>query len=95
MLKQIAGYLGSVLKVDNATLTKTRLMYARVLVDMNVTEGFPEELFFSIEHDELISQRVQYDWTPTWCTKCAQFGHIAVECRVGHPRASKPQLEMD
>ena len=80
MLKKIAGYLGTVLKVDNATLTKTRLMYARVLVYMNVTEGFLEELFCSNEHNELISQRVQYDWTPTWCTKCVQFGHVVVDC---------------
>ena len=80
------------LKVNNATLTKTRLMYARVSVDMNMAEGFP---IFSNERAELISQRVQYDWTPTWCTKCAQFGHVAVDCRVGLHRASKSQLEVD
>lgn len=44
------------LKVDNAILTKSRLMYARVLVDMNISEGFPEELIYSNEHDELITQ---------------------------------------
>lgn len=87
VLNQLAGYLGIVLKIENATLTKTRLMYARVLVDMNVSDGFSEELYFSNEHDELISQRVQYDWTPTWCSKCAHFGHVAVDCRVGLPKA--------
>ena len=46
ILKQIAGYLGPVLKVDNATLTKARLIYARVLVDMNMTEGFRRSYFF-------------------------------------------------
>ena len=71
MLKQIVGYLGNVLKVDKATLTKTRMMYARVLVDMNVADGFPEELFFSNENKELITQLVPYNWLPSWCTKCA------------------------
>lgn len=79
-LQSIAGYLGTVLKVDQATLTKSRLMYARILVDMNVAEGFPEELFYSNELDELIAQPVQYDWVPI------QFGHNHSDCRLGKPR---------
>ena len=63
--------LGNVLRIDNATITKTRLMYVRVLVEMNVNEGFPEELFFLNEHDELVSQPVQYEWIPVWCSKCS------------------------
>lgn len=83
MLKEIVGYLGTVLKVDIATLTKSRMMYARVLVDMSLADGFPEELFFSNEHEQLITQCVQYDCLPTWCTKCAQFGHVSESCRIG------------
>lgn len=73
LLKQIVGYLGIVLKIDNATLTMSRLMYAS---DMTLADGFPEELYFSNEHDQLITQRVQLDWTSSWCTKRAQFGHV-------------------
>lgn len=54
-LKNIVGYLGTVLKIDNATISKTRLMFARVLVEMKINEGFPEELFYSDENDELVS----------------------------------------
>lgn len=57
-LHSIAGYLGKVLKIDQETLTKSRLMYAHVLVYMNKSEGFLEELFYSNEHDELIAQQV-------------------------------------
>ena len=45
MLRKIIGYLGNVLKVDNVTLTKARMMYARVLVNMSLADGFTEELF--------------------------------------------------
>lgn len=61
ILKQIVGYLGTILMVDNATLTKTRMMYARVLVDMPFNDSFPEELFFSSKNEQLITQRVEYD----------------------------------
>lgn len=84
--------MGKVLKVDNATLTKSRMMYARVLVDMTVADGFSEELFFSNEHEQLISQCVQYDWIPTWCNKCAQFGHVVENCRVA-VKAAKLQVD--
>ena len=59
------------------------MWYARVLVDMDINEGIPEELYFTNEHDELMTQSVQYEWTPLWCSKCSQFGHTNMECRVG------------
>lgn len=71
MLKRIAGYLGLVFKVDEATLSKTRMSFARVLVEMIVEEGFPDKLYFSNEYDEIITQPVQYDWIPIWCSKCS------------------------
>ena len=70
-------------------------MYARVLVEMNVNEGFPDELFYSNENEELVAQPVQYEWVPVWCTKCSQFGLIQSDCRMRKPRPTKSQLEND
>lgn len=77
------GYLGRPLKIDTATLKIERMWYAQVLVDMDINEGFPEELYYTNEHDELVTQLVQYEWIPLWCSKCSQFGHMNTECRVG------------
>ena len=44
MLKRIVSYLGVVLKVDEAALSKSRMSFARVLKEMNVEEGFFVEL---------------------------------------------------
>lgn len=95
MLRTIVGYLGTMLKVDSATLSKSRMMFARVLVDMNVEDGFPKELFLYNEWDTMLSQKVQYDWMPVWCSKCSQFGHNINACRMEKPRADKPHLEVD
>lgn len=95
MLKRIAGYLGVVLKVDEATLSKTRMSFTRVLVEMNVEDNFLEELYFSNEDDEIITQPVQYDWIPIWCSKCSQYSHSVGDCRLGKQLRSKPQLEVD
>ena len=78
------------IKVDTATVNKDRLWYARVLVDMDIDEGFPEELFYTNERDELVTQQVQYDWLPLCCSKCNQFGHTNLECRVGKKQDDPP-----
>ena len=95
MFKDIVGYLGTVLKVDYATITKSRKLYARVFVNMNIAAGFSDELYFSNERDELITQPIQYEWVLVSCSKCLQFGHSPTNCRMGKPKPSKSQLEVD
>lgn len=82
-LTKIASMIGPILRVDGATTNKDRMMYARVLVDVNVSQGLYDELFFENEHGELISQKVEYVWKPLRCNRCAQFGHLDSACRVG------------
>ena len=60
-LRKITGLLGNVLKIDNATKNKDGLMYARVLVEMEIRKGLTDEVFFTNEYDELVKQAVQYD----------------------------------
>ncbi|CAO2837977.1 unnamed protein product [Amaranthus hypochondriacus] len=49
-------------------------------------------MHFINELDELVSQKVVYDWKPIWCEKCTEFGHLKENCRAGEQRkkASKP-----
>ena len=60
-IRKIAGLLGNVLKLDNATKNKDRLMYARALVEMDISNGLSDEAFFTNEYDELVKQTIQYD----------------------------------
>ncbi|XP_057543248.1 uncharacterized protein LOC130821478 [Amaranthus tricolor] len=74
-IRKIVGLLRNVIKIDNATKNKDRLMYARALVEMDIRKGLPDEVFFTNEYDELVKQAVQYDWKPLWCHQCQQLGH--------------------
>ena len=60
-IRKIAGLLGDVIKVDNDTKNKERLMYTRALVEVDTKNGLPEEVFFTNEYDELVKQLVHYD----------------------------------
>ena len=57
------------------------MMYARVHIEMDLTTGFLDEVFFTNEVDELVSKRLSYDRKPTTCTKCLQLVHSVEGCR--------------
>ena len=80
-IRKIAGQLGNVLKIDNATMNKDRLMYARALVELDIRKGLPDEVLFTNEYDEQVKQVVQYDWKPLWCHQCQQQGHQSGACK--------------
>ena len=82
-LKLVAGMLGHVIHIDNATLNKDRMKFARVLEELDVNQGFHDMISFTSKDDELISVKVQYDWKPQACSKCNQFGHQTDSCKVG------------
>lgn len=57
-LRKIAGMLGTVVKIDNATLNKDRLLFSRVLIEMKVDGGYLETLAFTNEDNELVRFQV-------------------------------------
>lgn len=61
---KIAGMIGSILRVINATKNEDNLTFAKVLVEMNINENFQEEVHFTNEYAKLIFQEIVYDWKP-------------------------------
>lgn len=80
-LTKIAGMLGSFLKLDGATSNKGRLMYARVLVDIDIAKGLCDEMFFENEFGDLTFQGVEYDWKHVCCDKCSHLENLGEACR--------------
>lgn len=80
-LRLIAGMLGPVIRLDNATLDKDRMQY--VLMELKTTGPFYDTIAFTNEDDELMRVNVEYDWKPTQCKKCKQLGHLESSCRTG------------
>lgn len=62
-------------------MEKTRLGYARLMVEVNVEENLLEEVDVATEKGLHIKQKVHYEWRPTKFTFCHTFGHIQDECR--------------
>lgn len=83
--------MGNVIKLEKATSQKTTLRFARVLVELNTNEEYPEEIHFTNVRDELITQKVTYEWKPILCKKFKKMGHYEQDCKTGE-KATKPDI---
>ncbi|KAL9237186.1 hypothetical protein vseg_011768 [Gypsophila vaccaria] len=82
-LPKISGLLGNFFKCDTATEQKTRLDFARVMLELKVDQHCPEEIRFKDEMGEVVRIGIDYEWKPITCSKCNGMGHQQTECRKG------------
>ncbi|KAJ8421596.1 LOW QUALITY PROTEIN: hypothetical protein Cgig2_020785 [Carnegiea gigantea] len=74
-VSELGSTLGIPIKTNKYTMEKTRLSYARLLIDIPVEGSFPEFIDF-VNNQDLV-----YEWKPIKCNHCKMFGHLEEECR--------------
>jgi hypothetical protein len=79
-LSHVASGVGRPPYADFVTEEQKRLGYARVLVEIDVDSGCPQEVVISRTSGDPISIGVQYPWLPLKCTLCKGFGHAVSAC---------------
>ena len=78
LLWLIGGMLGTMCKVDPITETQARGRYARICVEIDISEP----LLGSIIIDDR-TIRVEYESLGLICFKCGKYGHSKESCREG------------
>jgi hypothetical protein len=78
-LFEIASGLGTPLIIDEAALNRRFGLYARFLVDVDLSEQFFEAVIVEREGHAL-SVMVQYEKQPSFCTHCKMLGHDIHSC---------------
>ncbi|XP_026409193.1 uncharacterized protein LOC113304326 [Papaver somniferum] len=78
-LSMIASGIGTPICSDKHTLERTRMSYARVCVEMDVTSDFPSFIPILFDGKEL-EISVEYTWKPPRCQACATFSHSSAKC---------------
>ncbi|XP_074283428.1 uncharacterized protein LOC141607978 [Silene latifolia] len=93
-LEKLVGLIGKFIKRDEATEYRTRLGYARLLVEVDVGQEFPDKLYFKDEKGQEVSILVEYEWKPTVCGACKGIGHTMDMCKkrkIEVPAPKPPQ----
>ncbi|KAJ8422876.1 hypothetical protein Cgig2_017057 [Carnegiea gigantea] len=80
-LSKIGSLIGTPVKTDQFTKSKSMIQYARMLIDVPIEGPFPDYVEFFNERGQLIRQQVHFEWKPTMCTYCHMQGHTNDVCR--------------
>ncbi|XP_016469076.1 uncharacterized protein LOC107791505 [Nicotiana tabacum] len=75
-LSKIASAIGKLLFADECTTKQTRISYARMLIEVNITKTLPTEITVMDPRGRKLQQQLAYDWKPNYCDKCQMIGHI-------------------
>ncbi|XP_074290503.1 uncharacterized protein LOC141617216 [Silene latifolia] len=74
---------------DEATSAKTRLGFARVMVEVPFGRQIPKCVKFMDEDGHTVSLKVDFEWKPIACSKCKGLGHETANCRKGSTGTQK------
>lgn len=80
-LEKVLSFVGKPLATDKFTASKERLAYARVLVEMEISDTVPTFIPIMMPHG-LVQQAIEFEWLPVKCSKCCLLGHFAEKCVV-------------
>ncbi|XP_019237747.1 PREDICTED: uncharacterized protein LOC109217904 [Nicotiana attenuata] len=89
---------------DKLTTQCERISYARVLIEMDITQPLPDEILIEKTDRSSWMQRVDFEWKPKLCLNCNKFGHGTGECQQTtqqdeepkqHKRRRRKRIRMD
>ena len=100
--------IGRPLHCDEPTSTKSKLSYARVLIEVNLLGTLPDLVSVQLPNGSTLGQQVIYESLPRFYKKCAFMGHFTSSCKkssskrklssseghtVASPSTAKPTAE--
>ncbi|XP_019070681.2 uncharacterized protein [Solanum lycopersicum] len=90
-LSRIASAIGVPLFADECTTKQTRISYARMLVELNVTKPVPEKITVMDPNGRTFMQDVVMEWKPLYCDKCQRIGHQCQDTTMeDQPKKRRP-----
>ncbi|XP_074309497.1 uncharacterized protein LOC141643982 [Silene latifolia] len=89
-LAKFGGLFGKFMRIDGPTKDKTRLGYARLMVEVQVGQDLPDKIFFKNEKGTEISVLVEYEWRLDICDLCKGIGHTKNMCKKPTPAPVTP-----
>lgn len=88
---EIASELGTPITIDEATQQRRFGIFARVLIDVDLSEKLFESVVIELE-DHALSVSVQYEKHPLFCANCKMLVHDIQNCSklISRPKSDGP-----
>ncbi|XP_062114119.1 uncharacterized protein LOC133825149 [Humulus lupulus] len=94
-LSAMVSTIGRPVMVDKVTQSRSMVKYARILVDMEISDHPPKSISFINERDQLVEQLVEYEWLPSKCAACSNLGHIMANCNKNNGLSWKKKSSVE
>lgn len=88
---KIGSILGKPIVTDECTAQRLRISYARMLVEIDITQEMPKEVTIADNEGHELIQAVEYEWKPKYCGKCKKFGHVCEKPKVRKEKVWVPK----
>lgn len=92
-LSKIASFLGKPIQSDQVTSTLSRMLYARVLVEVDLSEDLKHFVAVSLPSGPILHQKVVYEALPKFCTYCTVLGHTRILCSKATAHAAEAMMD--
>ncbi|XP_062089596.1 uncharacterized protein LOC133796130 [Humulus lupulus] len=93
-LSALVSTIGKPMMMDKVTKEKSMVKFARVLVDVEITDHLPHSISFINERGQLMEQAIEFEWLPTRCSCCKGLGHTASSCKHAQAVVRKPKQKI-
>jgi len=77
------------LSLDDHTTRKNRVLFARMMVDIDMLSPLPDHLLVQCPDFAFVAD-VEYEWLPPFFSHCKMIGHELDQCRVTHDHGCVP-----
>ncbi|OIT02999.1 hypothetical protein A4A49_04669 [Nicotiana attenuata] len=74
-LGRIASSIGTPICTDKLAAQEARVSYARMLIEMDVSQTLPETMLIEVAEGKTREQTLSYDWHPSFCHDCLTIRH--------------------
>lgn len=74
------------LYADACTSRQMRVPFARLLIEVDVTQELQKSAFIQDADGKVVEQQVHYEWAPPYCQACKKVDH---NCKAGSKKQKK------
>ncbi|XP_058746627.1 uncharacterized protein LOC131619555 [Vicia villosa] len=79
---KISSVVGKPITTDECTAKKLWISYARVLVEVDITQK-PRDVIWIKDHvGKKFEQKIEYEWRPRYCHSCLRVGHDCSQQKI-------------
>lgn len=72
--------IGTPICTDKLTTQEARVSYARMLIEMDVSQALPETVWIEVAEGKIREQTLYYDWHPSFFQDCLKIAHDTEKC---------------